>query len=479
MATHRLGPRLVVAGTSSGVGKTSIATGLMAALCRQGLRVGAAKVGPDYIDPGFHALATGRPGRNLDAWMCGAEAMAPLAGRAAVGCDVLVIEGVMGLFDGAADGATASTADIARLLDAPVVLVVDASKMSGSVAALVHGFAALDPRTQLAGVILNRVASDGHETMLRDALAPVGVPVVGALRRDARLAWPARHLGLVPVAERPAEIARTIESLADAVSGACDLGLLMAIARTAPERVVAPPASAPAALPAGRRIPVALAAGPAFSFLYPDNLEHLVEAGAELVAFDPTSDSALPEGVAGLYAGGGFPEVFAEHLADNAALLDDVRRRVADGLVTWAECGGLLWLCQALDEHRMAGVVPAKATMSDRLTLGYRRAVVRVANPLAAVGTELRGHEFHYSTVSPAGEALELAGRFGSGAGGFASPTLLATYLHLHLASNPALATSFVATAAGAAAQSVTSEWAAGANSGALPSGRDRVEDTS
>jgi cobyrinic acid a,c-diamide synthase len=448
VATLRLGPRLVVAGASSGVGKTSIATGLMAALCRQGLRVGAAKVGPDYIDPGFHALATGRPGRNLDAWMCGAEAVAPLAGRAALGCDVLVIEGVMGLFDGAADGVTASTADIARLLDAPVVLVIDASSMSGSVAALVHGFATLDPRTHLAGVILNRVGSDGHETMLRDALAPVGVPVVGALRRDARLAWPARHLGLVPAGERPAEIARTIDALADAVAGACALARLMTIARTAPERSVPPPAAAAAADPAARRTPIALAAGPAFGFVYPDNLEHLVEAGAELIAFDPTSDAALPKGVAGLYAGGGFPEVFAEHLASNVPLLADVRRQVAGGLATWAECGGLLWLCEGLDEHRMAGAVPAVAGMSDRLTLGYRRAAVRVANPLAPVGTELRGHEFHYSTVSPSGEALELAGRFGSGAGGFATPTLLASYLHLHLASNPALATAFVGCAA-------------------------------
>ena len=448
MASLRLGPRLMVAGTSSGVGKTSVATGLMAALRRQGLRVGAAKVGPDYIDPGFHALATGRPGRNLDAWMCGTDAISPLAARASGGCDVLVVEGVMGLFDGAADGAAASTADVARLLDAPVILVVDVSSMSGSVAAVVHGFATLDSRTRVDAVILNRVGSDGHETMLREALAPLGVPVVGVLRRDRRVAWPGRHLGLVPVDERPSEIASTIDALAAFVAGGCDLEALMAIARSASERSVPSPPSVWPDEAGTRRTPIALAAGPAFSFVYPDNLERLADAGAELVAFDPASDPALPSGVAGLYAGGGFPEVFAEHLADNTPLLGDVRRKVAGGMVTWAECGGLLWLCQALDGHRMAGVIPANAHMSEHLTLGYRRARLLADNPLAPIGTDLRGHEFHYSVVSPSGEALDLTGRFGSGRGGFASLTMLASYLHLHLGADPTLANAFVAAAA-------------------------------
>ena len=208
-----LGPRLVVAGTHSGVGKTTVATGLVAALRAAGHRPAAAKVGPDFIDPGYHALASGRPPRNLDAWLCGEAAIRPLAARAGSGADLLVVEGVMGLFDGAADGRASSTADVARLLDAPVVLVVDAGAMAGSVAAVVHGFATLDPGVAVAGVILNRVGSDGHETLLREALAPLRLPVLGALRRYDRLTWRDRHLGLVPVAEHPDEVGRALACL--------------------------------------------------------------------------------------------------------------------------------------------------------------------------------------------------------------------------------------------------------------------------
>jgi cobyrinic acid a,c-diamide synthase len=440
-----LGPRLVIAGTHSGVGKTTVATGLMAALRARGLRVGAAKVGPDYIDPGYHALATGRPGRNLDAWLCGATAIAPLASRAGRGTDILVIEGVMGLFDGATDDGAGSTAHVATLLDAPVVLVVDASAMSASVAALVHGFAAFDPAVRLAGVILNRVGSDGHESILRDALGPLAIPVLGVLRRDDAFAWRDRHLGLVPVAEEPAAATLSLDRLAAATAAGCDLDALVRLAATAP---AAATASAPSASPVAQRIPIAVAAGPAFSFTYPDNLELLTEAGADLVLFDPLADPALPAGAAGLYAGGGFPEVFASLLAANRPLLSDVSRRIDEGLVTWAECGGLLWLCRALDGRAMAGVVPADARMTELLTLGYRTATVRTANPLASIGAMLRGHEFHYSTLEPAGHALELVGRFGRGPAGYASPTLLASYLHIHLAADPGLAERFVATAA-------------------------------
>lgn len=440
-----LPPRVVIAGTHSGVGKTSIATGLMAALVRRGLRVGTAKIGPDYIDPGFHAAATGRPARNLDAWLCGPERMAPLAGRAGDSCDILVIEGVMGLFDGAADGEVASTADVARLIDAPIVLVVDASAMSGSAAALVHGFATFDRRVPVAGVILNRVASDAHEAMLRDALGPTGVPVLGVLRRDAALSWPDRHLGLVPPVERPSRVGETVDLLAAAVTSGCDLGHLLQVARSARRRS----AASPDAAATGGQARVALAAGPAFSFVYPDNLELLVQAGAELVPFDPLTAAALPDGVSGLYAGGGFPEVFAAALAGNEPLLADVRRRVSAGLVTWAECGGLLWLSRSLDGHPMAGVLAATATMSDRLTLGYRHALLTVASPFGEAGLGLRGHEFHYSVLSPPGDALELSGRFGAGRGGFASATLFASYLHVHLAGAPSLATAFVAAANG------------------------------
>jgi cobyrinic acid a,c-diamide synthase len=444
-----LGPRVVIAGTRSGSGKTTVATGLMAALAARGLRVAAAKVGPDFIDPGYHAAATGRRGRNLDAWISGPAAIPRLAARAGDAADVLVIEGVMGLFDGAADAVTrddASTAHIARVLDAPVVLVVDASAMSGSVAAEVHGFATFDPDVRIAGVILNRVGSESHDTMLRRALAATGVPVLGSIRRDDSLEWRDRHLGLVPVVEHPSEVMRSIGLLADVVVRSCDLNGVVALARSAPPLAVE---SLPAPDSAtGTRVRVAVAGGPAFSFCYPDNLEAFEAAGAELVPFDPTSDAALPQAVDGLYAGGGFPEVFVDRLADNQPLLEDVRRRVGEGLVTWAECGGLLWLARSLDGRPLCGAIAADAVMTDRLTLGYRRATPMVENPVVPAGHELRGHEFHYSKLDPPGAALSLAGRTGTERAGYASPTLLATYLPVHLGADPAPARRFIAAAA-------------------------------
>ncbi len=445
-----LGPRIVVAGTHSGVGKTTVATGLMAALAASGRRVASAKVGPDFIDPGYHAVATGRPGRNLDSWICGAGAIPGLAARAAQGADLLVVEGVMGLFDGAAEPApngalpTASTAEVAALLDAPVVLVVDAASMSGSVAALVHGFMTLDQRVDLAGVILNRVGSDGHEVLLREALAPLGVAVLGVLRRDDAFAWRDRHLGLVPVVERRAEVVTSVRRLSDAVAAGCDLEALMALASSARPLTLEPPASPSTA--AGARVRVAVAAGPAFSFSYPDNLEALEAAGAELLPFDPLEDASLPAGAEALVAGGGFPEVFAAALAANEPLLADVATRVGAGLVTWAECGGLLWLSRSLDGQKLAGAIEADAVMTDRLSLGYRAATTTAPSPLGPAGSALRGHEFHYSTIEPAGVGLDLAGRFGGGRAGWLAAHLFASYLHLHLGAAPELAERFVAT---------------------------------
>jgi cobyrinic acid a,c-diamide synthase len=442
-----LGPRLVVAGTHSGVGKTTVATGLLAALRRAGHRPAGAKVGPDFIDPGYHALACGRPPRNLDAWLCGAEVIPALAGRAAAGADVLVVEGVMGLFDGSADGTPSSTADVARLLDAPVVLVVDASAMSASVAAVVHGFATFDPSVRLGGVVLNRVGSPAHEVQLREALAPLGHPVLGALRCDDRLTWRDRHLGLVPVAERPATVGEALDRLAAAVAEEVDLAAVRRLADSAPPLTVGDP-PLPDAVP-GPPVRVAVAAGAAFTFTYTDTLDALVAAGAEPVPFDPLRDPALPEAVDGLIAGGGFPEVYAPELAANRPLLDDVRRRVAAGLPTWAECGGLLWLCRTLDGRSMAGVLPADGVMTGRLTLGYREATAGTTSPIGPGGTVLRGHEFHYSTVEPAGGALLFRSRFGERPDGFATPTLLATYLHHHPGGDPSAVARFVDTCQG------------------------------
>jgi len=432
----------VIAGTSSGVGKTTVATGVMSALRARGLRVAGAKVGPDFIDPGYHALATGRPSRSLDAFLSGDDLLDDLAADAASGCDVLVVEGVMGLFDGSGqEGCDGSTASVSRLLDAPVVLVVDASAMSGSVAALVHGYSSFDARVHVAGVVLNRVGSPGHATLLREALEPLGIAVLGAIPRDDRLAWRERHLGLVPVAEHPEEIRSSIARLAAVVEETLDLGALYELARGAPRRAARD-------VPSASRVGacrIALCAGPAFSFVYPENLRLLEQAGAELVPFDPLDATSLPEVCDGLYAGGGFPETYAAALGANRPLLDEIRRRVAEGMATWAECGGFLILCASLDGVAMAGAIPgAAAEMGGTLTIGYRFATTRVAGFLGPSGTALRGHEYHRSTVTPAGDSLDLEGRFGSGRGGYVSPSLFASYLHQHLAATPQLAERFV-----------------------------------
>jgi cobyrinic acid a,c-diamide synthase len=444
VAEH-LASRIVVAGTHSGVGKTTVATGLMAALRARALGVGAAKVGPDFIDPGYHALAVGRPSRNLDMWMSGPAAVPALAARAASGSDVLVVEGVMGLFDGAGDGTPSSTADVAALLDAPVLLVVDASAMSQSVAALVSGYARFDPRVRVSGIVLNRVGSPGHEQLLREALVALGIPIVGVLHRDDRLEWRGRHLGLVPVVERPKEVSSALEVLAALIERNCDLDAIMRIASAAPARAVQD-IERPRRVGAVR---IAVAGGPAFSFSYPDNVEALEAAGAEIVPFDPMTASAMPTDCQALVAGGGFPEVYVAELAANRPLLADVCRHVERGLVVWAECGGLLWLADRLDGRDMAGVVPASGAMTKRLTLGYREAELRCESPIGPAGTRLRGHEFHYSVCEPAGDAMDMSGRHGQGRAGFATPQLLASYLHVHLANRPDIAERFVARAAG------------------------------
>jgi cobyrinic acid a,c-diamide synthase len=435
-----LGPRVVVAGVSSGVGKTTVATGLLAALRHAGLRVAGAKVGPDFIDPGYHALASGTPPRNLDPWLCNAASVLSLAGRAAAGADILVVEGVMGLFDGAGDGTASSTADIATLLDAPVLLVVDAAAMSGSVAAMVRGYRDHDPRINVAGIVLNRVGSAGHEQLLRDALVPLDIPVIGVLRRDEALLWRDRHLGLVPVAEHPDAVRRSLATLGERVREGFDLDAVVRIAGQAPLAW-----SEPVRLPDHiGRCRVGVAAGSAFTFAYRDNLEALEAAGAELVPFDPLTDHRLPEAIDGLLVGGGFPEVYGEALAANGALLADARNRIRAGLPTWAECGGLLWLADELDGRPMAGVVPTTARLGDRLNLGYRHTRLLVDTPIGAAGTELRGHEFHYSTCDPSGDAVHLRGRFGEGVAGFAGPNLFATYVHVHAGGDPMLFETFV-----------------------------------
>jgi cobyrinic acid a,c-diamide synthase len=450
-------PRLVIAATRSGDGKTTVATGIMAALRARGLAVSPHKVGPDYIDPGYHAAACGVPGRNLDPWLTGEDLVAPLLahGAASLNAGVAVIEGVMGLFDGAAPpdgrgrGDYASTAHVARLTGSPVILVVDAAGTSVSVAATVHGFAGWDRRVRLAGIVLNRVASARHEALLREALAPSGIAVVGALPRDPSLHTPSRHLGLVPAGERPIAVEEWLPGLRALAERGLDLDLLLRIARGAPDLSTEPwsPAAAAAetpGAPVGRPPVVAVASGPAFTFGYAEHAELLAAAGADVAPFDPLTDRALPQGTDALIAGGGFPEVHADALAANTALLDEVRARAAGGLPVVAECAGLLWLGESLDGRKQCGVVAARARMTGRLTLGYREAVALRDSPLAAAGTRVRAHEFH-RTVSEPGHVGGPAWRLADGTEtGWAGPGLLASYLHLHWAGVPGAAARLV-----------------------------------
>ena len=442
-------PRLVVAAPSSGSGKTTVATGLMAAFAARGLAVSPHKVGPDYIDPGYHALATGRVGRNLDAYLCGPELVGPLFLHGARGCDIAVVEGVMGLYDGAAgEGELASTAHVAKLLRAPVVLVVDASSQSRSVAALVHGFASWDPEVRVRGVILNKVASDRHEELLREALEQAGVPVLGVLRRVPQVDTPSRHLGLVPVAERQAAAVEAVAAMAAQVSEGCDLDALARLARSAGALSGAAwdAAEAVSSPVAGAAPVVAVAGGPAFTFSYAEHSELLAAAGAEVVVFDPLRDEELPVGTAGLVIGGGFPEVYAAELSANAPLRKAVAELAASGAPVAAECAGLLYLCRELDGLPMCGVLDAGARMTERLTLGYRDAVAVGDSVLAAAGTRMRGHEFHRTVVEPGSGAEPAWGVRGPRprVEGFVERGVHASYLHTHWASEPGVARRFV-----------------------------------
>ncbi|WP_434095250.1 cobyrinate a,c-diamide synthase [Streptomyces flaveolus] len=448
-------PRLVVAAPSSGSGKTTVATGLMAALTARGLAVSPHKVGPDYIDPGYHALATGRVGRNLDAYLCGPELVGPLFLHGARGCDIAVVEGVMGLYDGAAgEGELASTAQVAKLLRAPVVLVVDASSQSRSVAALVHGFVSFDPEVRIGGVILNKVGSDRHEALLREAVDSVGVPVLGVLRRAPQVDVPSRHLGLVPVAERRAPAVEAVAAMAAQVADGCDLEALVRLARAAGPL---PGGSAPwtpgpspthhPARSAERPGPlVAVAGGAAFTFSYAEHLELLAAAGAEVVTFDPLRDEELPDGTAGLVVGGGFPEVYAAELSANEGLRKSVAELALSGAPVAAECAGLLYLCRELDGLPMCGVLDASARMSERLTLGYRDAVAVSDSALAVAGTRMRGHEFHRTVVEPGAGAAPAWGMRAPErrVEGFVERGVHASYLHTHWASEPGVARRFV-----------------------------------
>jgi cobyrinic acid a,c-diamide synthase len=431
----------------------------MGALARRGLRVAPFKVGPDYIDPTYHALSAGRPSRNLDTWLMPASEMEAAFARglavAGPGEVAGVVEGVMGLFDGLAGGGErCSTAEVAKLLDLPVFLVVDTSSMARSVAALVHGFRTFDSGLRLAGVILNKVASSSHAAMLREALGDT-VPVVGIVPRRSDLHLTSRHLGLIPTVENP-EIRDVLESIVDHVQEHVDLDALLEQARTVPlqENVDGSPGEAAAGSggPANRPR-VAVARDSAFSFYYQDNLEALEEAGADVVFFSPLAGDPLPACEA-LYLGGGYPEVYAEGLAANTTLRRDLVQALAGGLRLYAECGGYLYLGEEIEyegeRHTMAGILPTQASLAaKRLRMGYVEAEA-LAGPLA--GAAFRGHLFHYSATTvgdldgPAGAISRLSPAYRVTrkaevmTDGLAGAGLVASYVHLHFRGSRAVA---------------------------------------
>jgi len=431
-------PALVVAGTHSGAGKTTVTLGLLAALRRRGLGVQPFKCGPDFIDPTLHRLVTGRVSYNLDPRMCGPDFVRDCFARHGAGADIAVVEGVMGLFDGGAG----SSAALARLLGLPVLLVIDARAMAESAAAIVKGFEELDPQLRLAGVICNRVAGARHLDMLRQAIGQhCRAELLGGLTREADFVIAERHLGLHMGEEAPLSAA-ALERLAGEIAAGIDLDRLLALAATAAPQPGARPPALSATAP---RIRLGVARDAAFCFYYEDNLALLAAAGAELVEFSPLSDSALPAGLDAIYLGGGYPELYAGQLADNQAMRHAIRGWSASGRPLYAECGGFMYLCAAVcdgDGHSfpMAGVFPVTARMgSGRAVLGYRELTLTADSLLGPAGSRLRGHEFHYSTIDPMPDEIERVYRLTDGrAEGYGvNRRTLGSYLHLHFGGSP------------------------------------------
>ncbi len=453
-------PAVVIAAPASGSGKTTVATGLVGALRQAGHAVAPFKVGPDFIDPGYHGLAAGRPGRNLDPVLVGEQLIGPLYAHGAAGADVAVVEGVMGLFDGriapgAMTPAAGSTAHVAGLLGAPVVLVVDSRGQSHSIAALLHGFATFDTATRVAGVILNRVGSPRHEQVLRQACEQAGVPVFGAIPRTAELEVPTRYLGLVTAVEYGRRAQTAIEAMTGLVGRHVDLAAVVAAARSRPTGPAWDPAAAVGEVPAeptpGRPATVAMAAGKAFSFSYAEHAELLRAAGAQVAEFDPLVDP-LPDGTDAVVLPGGFPEQFTAELAANDLVRRQISQLAATGAPVHAECAGLIYLAAELDGHPMCGVLSGSARFTPRLTLAYRDAVAVADSPLYRTGMRVVGHEFHRTALSYSRDYPPAWAYRGGGVDGMRDGAVHAgvhaSYLHTHPAAAPDAMVRFVAHAA-------------------------------
>lgn len=454
MSTNLLGPRLIIAGTSSGVGKTTVATAIMAILSRKGNKVAPGKIGPDFIDPTYHELACGRRGRNLDTFLLKDSFITTALCNLASGSDIAIIEGVMGLFDGTLMRRNdksievddripiGSTAEIAAITNTPIILVVDATATSSSLAAVVEGFASFSEDVHIAGVIVNNYGSQSHLALISSSLHQVGIPIVGAIPRGAVPQWRSRHLGLIPVVENHQEIIDSIETLATSLAPLIDLAKIVEIAQGAAKLAVPPVSNDP--ITARSTTTLAVASGRAFSFLYPENIAALKQAGADIKYFDPLSDESLPLGTNALYIGGGFPEIFATKLTSNVTLRRQVKKEIGEGLPTWAECGGLMWLSESVDGENMVGAIPARIELTNRLTLGYVKARPSQKNCLSDAGELIYGHEFHYSQSTPSGNGIEFTTRNGTYDCGFVSPLMFASYLHVNLGTHPELAANFI-----------------------------------
>ncbi|NIA08706.1 MAG: cobyrinate a,c-diamide synthase [Nitrospiraceae bacterium] len=431
----------VIAGTQSGCGKTTVSIGIMAALIQRGLKVQAFKIGPDFIDTGHHRQVTGRDSHNLDGWMMSRQYNQEIFSRHTRDTDIAVIEGVMGLFDGLSGrDESGSTAQMARWLDVPVVLIIDARSMARSAAAIALGFSLFDRGLSISGVIFNRVASRGHAKMLMDAMESVpDIQVFGCLPRDSKIEMPSRHLGLV-TREDFGIGEQGIKELGQWVEGHVDLDLLLSCA---PEKEIQKelPASCP---PSSVRIGIAM--DEAFCFYYAENLRLLTEAGAELVPFSPIYSRELPPDIRGIILGGGYPELHCQELAENQGMLTSIKRFAMYGGPVYAECGGFMYLTRDITDfdgniYPMAGIFPFSAKMESHLhALGYREVITKEDSILGPAGTRIRGHEFHYSRT----EGNCCRSIYLGDTGGFLYKRVLGSYVHLHLGSNPEVARHFV-----------------------------------
>jgi len=449
-------PRLVIAGTASNVGKTILTAGLIAAFKARGLTVQSFKVGPDYIDAAYLAHVSGRPCRNLDSWMLGEGALRQVLAQGVLGVDLALIEGMLGLFDGRGGSTDGSTADVARIIKAPVVLVIDINDMTESAAAVALGFKSFAESPRIAGVLLNNVRSDAHRRRAEDAIWDIAkLPVLGALRAMPQLDIPQRERGLLPVTENK-EWDRMIGVLAETIDRDVDLDLLLRIANKAELVPLVPKKVFQGKPDAGRTVRMAVAYDDAFNFYYPENLELLEEHGAQVVPFSPLEDDQLPQDAAGIYLGGGFPEVFVEPLAKNRSMAESIQRAYRSGIPIYAECGGLMYLGRSLRTdsgaiERMAGVIPVDVEMDGEIhRFGYRQLLTLEDSILSARGQFYRGHEFHWSRITGHNGDLKPAYQMQNAEGdvigyeGFVAPNLLASYVHLHFGQNPVLVDKFV-----------------------------------